>query len=48
MAVWDIKERNALVRSNDIRGDRQMHMGGGDPGESNVVDFANIKSAGDF
>jgi len=48
MALWNIKERYDLARSNDIRGDRQMHMGGGDPGESNVVDFANIKSAGDF
>ena len=48
MAVWKIKERNELVRANEIRGDRQLHMGGGAPGNSDVVDFANMTSTGDF
>ena len=48
MAVWKIKERNELVRQFDIRGSRAIFMGGGAPGDSNVVDFVNISNAGDF
>ena len=48
MAVWDIKERYDLARSNDIRGSRAIFMGGGAPGDSNVVDFVNMSNASDF
>ena len=48
MAIWKIKERNDLARQFELRGDRQLHMGGGAPGISDVVDFANMAAAGDF
>ena len=48
MAIWKVKERNELAREFELRGDRQLHMGGGAPGASDVVDFANMSSAGDF
>ena len=37
MAIWDIKERNDLVRANEIRGDRALFAGGQTPSASNVV-----------
>ena len=46
MAIWDIKERNKLVRGNDIRKSRVIFAGGGSPNQ-NIIDFITLTSAGD-
>ena len=56
MAVWDIKERNDLVRSNqdelNIQGSRGIFMGGfapNDPnGENDTIDYVSISTGGNF
>ena len=59
MAIWDIKERNDLVRANqdelNIQGSRGIFMGGFAPtvsaGECDIVDYISIAHggvAGDF
>ena len=54
MAVWDIKERNDLVRANqdelNIQGSRGIFMGGFAPtvsaGECDIVDYISIAHGG--
>tara|TARA_Y100000748_G_C15166690_1_gene360032 strand:+ start:235 stop:489 length:255 start_codon:yes stop_codon:yes gene_type:complete len=43
MAIWDIKERNDLVRANDVRGDKALFAG---LNSNNIIDFVNINSSG--
>lgn len=47
MAVWDIKERNNLVRANDNRPDRLVEMGGFEPGHTANGSFITMTSSGD-
>jgi len=47
MAVWDIKERNNLVRANQAsRGDRGAFGGGSTHSTSYIIDFRQISTAG--
>jgi len=45
MAIWDIKERNNIVRANEFRGDRGV-FGGGHSAQ-NVIQFIEINKPGD-
>ena len=47
MAIWDIKERNNLVRANQAsRGDRGAFGGGSTPSTSDIIDFIELSTAG--
>ena len=46
MAVWDIKERNDIVRANEIRGSRGFFMGGTTPGAVSDIYQIDITSTG--
>ena len=48
MAIWDIKERYDLARSNSLESQatRGIFMGGFSTDESNIVDFITITSSG--
>ena len=47
MAVWKIKERNELVRANDVKGTRGFVSGGQDPGgTSAAIDMLIIETQG--
>ena len=47
MAIWDIKERNDLVRANDVKGTRGLFSGGYTP-PANVkrIDYITIATTG--
>jgi len=47
MAVWDIKERNKKVRSNEVKGTRGFLSGGSAPGPSSAaIDMLTIETQG--
>ena len=46
MAVWDIKERNDLVRANEVRGSRGFFMGGATPSAVSDIYQLDITSTG--
>ena len=46
MAVWDIKERNDLVRANEVRGSRGFFMGGTTPSAVSDIYQLDITSTG--
>ena len=45
MAIWNIKEMNAKVRGNEIRGQRAL-FGGGEPAAA-FLDYITISTLGD-
>ena len=47
MAIWKIKERNELVRANDVKGTRGLFSGGNDPsGNVRYIDMIILETQG--
>ena len=46
MALWKIKERNDLVRANEVRGSRGFFMGGTTPSAVSDIYQLDITSTG--
>ena len=46
MAVWDIKERNDIIRANDIRGNVGLFAGGNDGSLTSIIEDINLTTAG--
>ena len=47
MALWDIKERYDIIRSNQIRPGEVLYGGGNTGSASNIIDFISITTVGD-
>ena len=46
MSVWTIKERNNIVRANDLRGNVGLFAGGNDGSLTSIIEDINLTTAG--